>query len=438
MLLPAATQAAPAVPPGNPRDLSQTPSLTLAQCLELAYQNSQQLKIAAKNVAKAREGVKQAQAGFWPTLDYQIGYQGQSQGQVYAWQYIPDYQAVVPVTGPQQGYGATVTVTQPLYTAGKLQNGLKLAQMQLNTMLEEERKVKQNLTYQVKEVFYQVWVAEKMLIVAQDSLQNMDRHVAQVQKFKLVGTASKYDLSRAEVQRDSLKPMVIKAENAVALVKLSLATRIGMDKDLRYTVAYDSSQLKLPGSSASVPEGALEKAYANRPELKEIAFLKQANSFKRSLAEAQYKPNLVLRGNYQGGDIVTGNYAQTFTYTLAFVGTLHTGGATKAQVTSAKEDEEIAALQESGLKDQIRLEVQQAIQTIKESLATIQANQANISLAKDTLNYTQSRFDAGLATTMDIRDSQLALDQASNGYYQGIAAYLTALAKLDLVMGADQ
>jgi hypothetical protein len=46
-------------------------------------------------------------------------------------------------------------------------------------------------------------------------------------------------------------------------------------------------------------------------------------------------------------------------------------------------------------------------------------------------------FEARMATTMNVRDSQLALDQALNRYYQGIMAYLTALAKLDLAVGKE-
>jgi hypothetical protein len=38
---------------------------------------------------------------------------------------------------------------------------------------------------------------------------------------------------------------------------------------------------------------------------------------------------------------------------------------------------------------------------------------------------------------MDVRDLQLVLDQALNGYYEEILAYLTALAKLDLAKGKN-
>ncbi|HBF38799.1 MAG TPA: hypothetical protein DDW50_15960, partial [Firmicutes bacterium] len=62
---------------------------------------------------------------------------------------------------------------------------------------------------------------------------------------------------------------------------------------------------------------------------------------------------------------------------------------------------------------------------------------AQIDLAKENLWMTQSRFHDGLSTNMDVLDAEFALDQASNSYYSGVSAYLTALAKLDYVMGKD-
>ena len=55
----------------------------------------------------------------------------------------------------------------------------------------------------------------------------------------------------------------------------------------------------------------------------------------------------------------------------------------------------------------------------------------------ESLELTQARFEENMATTMDIMDSQLVLDQALTGYYRGIALYLTAEAKLDLTAGKD-
>ncbi|HBE78640.1 MAG TPA: hypothetical protein DDW65_12820, partial [Firmicutes bacterium] len=85
----------------------------------------------------------------------------------------------------------------------------------------------------------------------------------------------------------------------------------------------------------------------------------------------------------------------------------------------------------------IRLDVQQGIQDLSADLETIAASQASIDLSKENLRLTQSRFNAGMSTTMDIMDAELALDKASNTYYTNISAYLTSQAKLDLSVGKD-
>jgi outer membrane protein len=416
----------------------QSAVLSLEQCLRLAFSNSEAVQIAAQNVAKAQEGVKQAQSGFFPTLGYQFGYSNIS-GDLP----VDGWPLGHPLYSPERVTKGSVTLTQPLYTAGKLTYGLKLAQLQLDSALENERKVKQDLTCNVKAAYYQVWVAEKMLTVARDALKNLDRHVDQVQKFYEAGTASKYDLCRAQVQRDTLKPPVIKAENAVVLVKLNLATLIGDDRERQFTVVVRTEQLQFSKEMPSQVAALLGPAYQNRVELRQVQLLKQGNDLKVALVRAEYQPNLLLTGNYGGKNYggkdagFAENWKENTTITLAIQGSLNMGGATRSKVAAAKDDQAIVLLQESALKNQIRLEVQQGVQAITDSLAAIRANQSNITLAQETLKYTQTRFDSGMATTIDIMDSQLALDQALNGYYQGIANYLIALAKLDQVVGKE-
>jgi len=81
--------------------------------------------------------------------------------------------------------------------------------------------------------------------------------------------------------------------------------------------------------------------------------------------------------------------------------------------------------------------VDQVLKKLEENREVILANQANITLAEEALKLTEIRFQSGMATTMDVIDAQLALDQALNGYYGGVYAYLTTLAQLDLAIGKD-
>ncbi len=415
-------------------------TLSLEKCLELAAANSQSVKQAAKNVEIAQESVRQSQGGFGPSVNYEVGanYAGDPDT-VYAGidtdstGLTTQFMAVEP---PHDTYGGSVKFTQPLYTGGKLTYGLEMSKLQLKNAQESERKARQTLAYNVKDAFYKIWLSEQTLNVAKASYQNLGHHVEQVEHFYKVGTASKFDLLRAQVQHESLKPQVIKAENGLALSKLSLATLIGYPKDRQFEISYDPSQMKLP-ETMEFANKLLDDAYQNRPEMNQIRLAAQLGEYKEKMTKAGFKPNLALTGSYEGGgtDMNVFDWDKSWTVTLGVQGLIWDSGITKSKIAAVKNEREVTALQESGLKDQIRLEMEQSQQGLIESLQTIRANQANTELAKESLRLTQARFDAGMATTMDIMDAQLALDQALNGYNQGITSYLTASAKMDLVSG---
>jgi outer membrane protein len=421
----------------NPQSVVEPATLSLDQCLDFAFKNSQQIKATAKSVEIAQAAVKEVEGGFWPKLDYSI-FANKSEEKIYPYPWF-----VFPYASTDYS-GAVISLTQPLYLGGQLTDGLHLAKAQLNMALENERQTKQQLTFQVKQAFYQVWLAQQSLKVAQSSLDNLEHHVAQVEGFYQEGTVSKFELLRAKVQRDSLKPQVIAAQNGLKLAKLSMAVLIGFPKDRPYSVEYDSGKLQIPEQSNISADQNLESAYRNRPEMHQIKQAKEIRQYQIKLAEAGYKPNVALVGQYQGAsqDYVSNHWTEgvnkLWTLTLSISGNFFNGFATPAKVTEAKKALELTTIQESGLRDQIRLEVDESLQNIQESLEVIRANESNIDMAKESLELTQARFEENMATTMDIMDSQLALDQALNGYYRGIAFYLTAEAKLDLTVGKDR
>lgn len=407
---------------------SQIEVLTLDQCLDLAYKNSQQLKATQKSVEIAQAAVTEAEAGLMPTLKYS-----------YNDSYYFDQ--TLSGTGKNQSSNASLTLSQNLFTGGVVADTISLRKIALQSARETERKTKEQLTFNVKQSYYQCWVAVQMLTVAQNSLDNMNHHVDQMNGFFQVGTVAKYDLLKAQVQRDSLKPAVIKAQNGLALAKLGLATLIGKDKDQNFTVQIDAAQIQVPEKNMIDLNAALADANKNRSEIRQIQQTAEINKLNTDMAKAGYKPSVVLSATYgasRGADIIPESNKWGLNLSLLVTGTLYNGGATQAKVNQTKGAEELTTIQEAALHDQIRTEVEQSLQGITEGIETVKYNKANIDLAKEGLRMAQARFDAGMGTTMDIMDAQTALDQALNGYFSGLSNYLTAVAKLDMVVANDK
>jgi outer membrane protein len=419
---------------GSCRTVNQPDGLSLSQCLQLAFNNSQQIQAAAKSIEIAEATVKEADGGFWPKIDYSL-FADKAEEAIYP------YSKLVYQYAATDYSGAAIFLTQPLYLGGKLIDGFRLAKEQLNMVMENERQTKQRVTFQVKEAFYQVWLTEQILKTAQSSYDNLVQHVEQMESFYQVGTVSKFELLRAKVQRDSLKPQVLTAQNDLKLAKLQMAILIGFSKEQNYSLVFEVDKLQIPEHVMINVDQVLDSAYQNRPEMRRIKQTEQISQYQKKIAEAGYKPTVSLVGAYQGAsqDYEPGHWDDNkyWTLSLNISGNFFNGLATSAKVTGAQKSMELASIQESGLRDQIRLDVEQSMQNIQESLEVIHANQSNIDMAKETLELTQARFSEDMATTMDIMDSQLALDQALNGYYRGVVLYLTAQAKLDLAAGKD-
>jgi outer membrane protein len=414
----------------EPVSQPQVEVLTLDKCLTLAYQNSKQLKSAAKSVEIAKESLRQAESGLLPTVSYSIS----------ELKYGIDYPKST--LGTKEGSYGSISATQNLYNGGATRGGIEVAKISLEKVLEDQRKTKQALTYNVKSAYYQAWLAVQLVKVAQASYDNLGHHEQQMKTFYQAGTKSKYDLLQAQVQHEGLKPSLIKAQNALALANLNLATTIGMEKDSPFTVSDDTSKTQLPDKVEYALQDLLEQAYRDRPEMRQLKLVNQLDKTQAKMAYAGYKPKVNLTGQLGGSSL---DYSQKlgmdwdmdWTMILSITGNFFDGFKTPAAVAQAKDTVEKAQLDESYQRDMLRLDVQQAIQDLKGDLETINASQDSIDLSKESLRLTQSRSDAGMATTMDIMDAELALDKASNDYFSSVSAYLTALAKLDLSLGKD-
>ena len=418
----------------NEQTQSESAVLTLDQCLQLAYKNSKQLKSADKSVAIAKESLRQAEAGLFPTVSYSIS----------ELKYGVDYPKSS--GGTTEGSYGSISATQPLYTGGAVTGSIKIAKMSLTKAEEDRRKTKQTLTYNVKSSYYQAWMAMQLVKVAQASYDNMGRHEKQIRVFYEAGTKSRYDLLQAQVQHEGLKPDLITAQNNLALANMKLTMTIGIEKERQFTVSDDPSKVSVQQNADFDLEKLVAQAYTDRPEMRQLKLANEIYKAQAEMAYAGYKPKVSLTASLGGASLgystqLGFDWAQdltkNWTLLLNVSGNFFDGFKTPSAVSQAKQTVEKAELDESYTRDTMRLDVQQAVQAIHGDLETTSASKAQIDLSKENLRLTLSRFNAGMATTMDIMDAELALDKASNSYYSSVSAYLISLAQLDLSLGKD-
>jgi outer membrane protein len=395
----------------------ETKTYSLDECLKLAYQNSEALKTAAFKAEKAQYSLKQAESGRLPSLEYNVYTQESDNDSA-------------------DGNFAGLTLSQSLYTAGKLQASIKQAKLELANTKENERQVKQELTYDVKAAFYQLWLAGEKFKVAKAAYENMEKHFRDVEKKYQEGAVSRFDLMQAEVNWKKLRPDVISTQNAVTLSRLNLGVLIGVKSDTAFTIAADEFAKVTAEKTAMTLDKGLEAAYRDRPEMQQLQNELESAKLAVDIAKAGYYPTVTAAGSYQakGQDW---DLDRVWALKVDLSGMIFDGNETKAKVQAAKVDVKMEESSHTQLKDKIRLALESGLQTLEESMEKIAVNQANIDLMQKALHLTQLKLEEGLATTTDLMDAQLDLDETLNDYHSGICSYLTARANLDLILGKD-
>lgn len=414
--------------------------LTLEKALEIAYQNSKNIQNAELKVSAARKKLNEAIGSLLPNLSYGFtGVKSEDDQELQFYDSTTETVISIPVPNSDEVYSGKLSLTQPIYTGGALTGNLGIAKLTWEMSKEDLRKAKQELTFQVKEAYYGLWFAEQALQVAQSSYENLGKHYQRVKRLYDVGSVSKYELLQAQVRWESLKPTIIKAENGVKLARLSLANLIDIPVDEVVIINDLTQKLVLPEKINLELTKLLEEAYQKRPDVINMTYAKEQAKLQTKMARAGYKPNLALSYDYSGNglEFEPGDWEKKWNLTLSLTGVLFDGFATASKVSAAKDNQKIVQNQEALLNDAVRIEVEKGLLELQESLESIRANQSQSNLSQEKLRMTQARFDAGMATTIDISDSQLDLDTALNGYYESIKNYLTALAKLDVTLGRD-
>lgn len=396
--------------------------LTLEKCIELAFENSKDLQMISKQVAMKKEALQQAIAGFGPSLKYS-----------YTASEIEDDSEIEYNTG-------SLSLEQPLYTGGMLTAAYRIAKLNYEKALENERSAKQQTVYGVKQCFYGIWLAEQTLQITQASYDYMGRLYQQTKRFYDVGTKSKFELLTAQTEWEKRKPDLIEAQNGIIKAKLKLANLIGLPQDHLFKVQDELSQYQLPGKTLLSLQVLLDEAFQHNPEMlnakKDLEIAK--NGVK--LARAGYKPTIAVIGKKTNGESdpsINTLEEDSLTVAVNLSGVLFDSFKTQSAVSEAKKGLEAQEIAESKKRDDIRLNVREALLDVEASLEKARANQSASNLAKEKFRMTQARYEAGMATTMDLSEDQINVDQALIGYYKGIQDYIIALAKLDVTLGRD-
>lgn len=326
-----------------------------------------------------------------------------------------------------------VSLSQPLYTWGKIGAAIRAAEIGMSTSKEQLRLAQQAVRRDVTVAFYDVLLAREQVRLSAENLQQKQRHSEEAQKKFDAGVATDYDVLSADVARENARPGVIKGENLLRLSRERLRFLLALDEEV-------DAVGKLEPSVAPPPSygEVLQAAYASRPELIDLGFRIGVYGELVTIAAADDKPRLDLKGGagwHQLEMLDSRNDGASWNVGVYLSFPFFDGMKSRGRVIQARSDLATKEIEKLKLLDSIRLEARTALNNLQESAEILTALAGTVKQAERLLQMAEKGYEFGVKIRLEVDDAQTNLFQAQINRTKAATDYLIARVNLEWVMG---
>lgn len=420
------------------------PALTLEAAVELALEGNRELAVATAAAEATTHGVDEARSQRLPRVELL---------ESFSWTTNPVY--VFGNLLGQEAFGAAnfdpaflnepdaltnfqtrLVVRQPLYTGGKIRNGMEAARAGSEAAAAERERTRQQVVHQVLDAYTGAVLADSHLQVAQEALATSAAHVALVTDLREAGLVVESDLLQVRVRRTEIEEIVIRAESAISVSRARLNMILGLPQADDHTLENPCESSPCAAVSDLSLDDLIDEARATRTDLQASALREQAAERMVRLARAARRPEIGAGGMYEANaEDFIGADGTNWSVTAGLRWTLFAAGEARAQVARREAERSMANHASELLAESVELEVRTAFHELAAARKRTERTSLAVELAGAGLRIVEDRYREGLATLVELLDAETALTAARTREVAARRDLLLADAALKLAVG---
>jgi TolC family type I secretion outer membrane protein len=404
---------------------AETAKLSLHNCIDIALKNQPAIRVAQENVNAGRGRETQAVSPFLPQVSASTGYS--------------ENRAIGGAFGDSitKSYTSMLSVNQLLYDFGKTGNALDATRWSTRSSQRDLDRTIQDVVLSVKQAYYALLAAKKLVLVAQKTIEQTESHLKQAQAFYQAGSKPRFDVTRAEVEVNNARLGMINAKNGVRIRTITLNNAMGIDPGK----ATEIDDTLPPAPIVPSLEKAQEETLKNRPEMLKAEADIEAAKYRVRAEESNYFPTLSANGAYYWSTGTAemgpfkGGLQNSWNAGVILTVPLFQGGLTQGRISEARANLIALEAQRDAMRQSILLEVNQAYADLEGATARVNVMESSLQKARENLEIAQGRYEAGLGPYIEVTDAQLSAVNAETDRIQALYDYYLAGARLLKAMG---
>ncbi len=404
-------------------------SLKRAVEIALAPDGNTRVALAEESIEQAKKQAAESKGALLPNLDGSV----QEHRQVtnlaaYGFNFklpIPGF-SIPTIVGPFNIFDARVTAQQSIFNLADLRR-YRASKISAAATATDAAATRNSVSDEVARDYLACLRAEADRTTARANVDLSEALLTLSRRQKDAGTGTGIEVTRAEVQLANDRQSLIRAENDRNRAALTLLKAMGLrlDAPVEFT-----NKLEFKPVEAGAEDALVEQARKTRPEMKTQQQREDAARMTLGAVKDERLPSVGASADYGTiGSNLDGAHP-TYTIGVSLKVPIFDGGRRGARIGENASLFRQEQLRTRDLGQQIDLQVRTALDSLRSSVAEVQSATEGQMLSESELAQARRRYEAGVATSVEVTDAQTRLQRARDNLVK--ALYDHNVARLDL------
>ena len=424
----------------QPADQPATVALTIEEAIERGLKTSARVREASARIEAATAVIDSRRAQSLPLIAAQAGYTRTNHVEAFS---VPSPGSAVPrILYPDipDNYRSRLDLQWSFYNGGRLAAFERAAENESEALTAERRVTEGDLRLDIARAYWTLVAAIEQQRVVEQSIERTQTHLNDARVRLDAGVIAPHEVLAVETQQARQELLAIQARGNRDAAEADLGRLTG----IRRARIEPISPLALPAAAsaaAAAADAMVKQAEAQRGEREALLRRVAAADARQEAAEAGSSPTIGVAG---GVDYARPNprifpregaWRTSWDASINVNWPLFDGGRTRADVAEASASARAVRARLEEFDSLLDVEVRQRRIDLTTSMAAIASAEQGVVSATEARRVAGERFLAGVATSADVLDAQVALLQAELDRAQAFTSVRIAQARMTRALG---
>jgi outer membrane protein TolC len=326
----------------------------------------------------------------------------------------------------KNGRVAAISAVQPIFAGGQIVNANRLTRVQQEVSRLKYRLSEDEVLQRVTEAYWQMVSLQANLSTLDAADHLLDELSRFTHSYVRAGVRLPSDTLRLCLRRQELQASRLQIDNALALTAMSLANLMGVDWNGLHITDSISADVRDP-ATIFVPA---DDAAIRRSEYQLTERALDASRLQLRMERGKLLPSVGIGVQGVYANMMDKNETHGILYATLSVPISAWWGGSHA-IRKARHSRQQAELSLSDARENLRLDIQHAWNSLVESYRQIDMARQSVATARENLRQNQRFYQTGTATMTDLLDAENQFIQSENRLTTACATYHIRLANYE-------